>query len=268
MKGKIFLILFWMGAGLSFGQGDWKAAPLYFIMNASQGDTLQGSFSVSNHSDENKQFRIYQRDWIFTEEGKEQEIEPGNYHRGCSGWIAVAPLNFTVGPNQSQEVRYTMVVPQVHEAGSYWSAIYVEPADKPRLASQVSGEGRTMSLFLQIRATISIVTTIKGQIEKKGENTSIEAAYDPLKQQLRVASVFNNNGNLLVEGKGRVEIRDQYGEPVVTFPLQKFISLPGHKRMVLMEKESNLSKGEYSALVVIDFGGDYLVAGEAFFDVL
>ena len=64
-----------------------------------------------------------------------------------------------------------------------------------------------------------------------------------------------------------MEIRDEMGEPIESFPLKSFTSLPGNEQILVTTRSVELEAGEYSALVVIDFNGDYLVAGETFFEI-
>ena len=66
---------------------------------------------------------------------------------------------------------------------------------------------------------------------------------------------------------GTVEIRNDMGHTVTSFDLPLFNCFPDDKRVVKAIHPLSASPGEYSALVVVDFKGDYLVAGEAFFDI-
>lgn len=249
------------------GQGNWKVSPMVFDLRVARGDTILRSFSVYNNTDEEIEFRIYQKDWVFTREGGDLESEPGTHPRGCSAWITTAPQTFTVASRSSQSVRFTLRVPEMDRVGSHWSAIYIEPFSKPKLASRAAGEGRTISVYLQLRAKVSIVATVAGNLEQVGEITDIKVRYDPVKRNVQILSIFNNTGNTVLKCKGTVEIRDEIGEPVVSFPLKAFTSLPGYDRTVITQHSSALETGSYSALVIVDFFGDYLVAGEAFFEV-
>jgi hypothetical protein len=143
-----------------FAQGNWNVDPMIFNLTPSCGDTLTQFFTVYNKGEEATSFKIYFSDWTFTEEGHTLELEPGSQVRGCAGWLTSSPQIFTIGPKSSQIVRFTMVVPDTSKSGSYCGDVFVEPTEKPKLASKMNGKGRSLSIFLKIRAKISINVTL------------------------------------------------------------------------------------------------------------
>jgi len=250
-----------------FGQANWKVTPMYFNLTANKGDRISRSFTIFNASDEPQSYRVISKDWIFTKEGNDKELEPGSFSRGCAEWLSGTPQNFSLQPKGSKQVRFTVEVPQAHLPGTYWSAFFIEPADKPDLGSSASGEGRTYNIYVKVRAKVSILITLPGQQRKDGKVTNLEVEVGPLKENIKVTATFNNTGNLYMRCKGTVEIRDYQGETIESFPLKSFASLPETESIIVTDHPMKFNDGEYSALVIIDFDGDFLIAGEAFFDV-
>jgi hypothetical protein len=93
----------------------------------------------------------------------------------------------------------------------------------------------------------------------------MEAARDG-KQGLEIHA--SNRGNVHIQSDAsKVAFRNQAGATIETVPISPFSVLPGHQRTVFVELpeagKSKLEKGKkYSALAVIDYGGNDLVAGE------
>lgn len=241
---------------------------MLYKLKVSRGDTISKFINVYNESDQKKDFVIYNKEWYYTEDGKEPELDPGTLPRGCGHWISIAPQRLSVEPRSTRSVRYTITVPKnLEKPGSYWTAIYVEPAGASPFTATRSGQGATFEISFQIRAKIQIYLTLDGSLKKEGEITNIEVVFDAIRKNVMVQSTFVNSGNMWLKCSGTVEIRNDMGQPIVSFELPPFNIFPDSKRIVNVEHFLNASPGEYSALVVVDFKGDYLVAGEAFFDI-
>jgi len=88
-----------------------------------------------------------------------------------------------------------------------------------------------------------------------------------LQKNILIRSKILNTGNLILKCQGTIEIRDEMGEAHLVLPMKKFTSLAEDERVVFAKSAVDLQPGEYSAVVVIDFEGDYLVAGETFFEI-
>ena len=249
-------------------QMGWQASPMVFNLNVDNGDTVTQFFTVYNRADKKQSFKVYGKDWAIDPDGRRiPEFEPGSVSRGSAGWMTTTPKNFTLEPRSSQTVRFTIVVPDTNLPGSYWAAFFVEPVERPTLASKLESEGRSISIFVQVRVKILINVTLSGDLKRDGEIANLEVELDSSQISLTIKPTFLNTGNMLLKCKGTVEIRNEMGEPIESFPLPSFTSLPGYEQVAVTTHATDLEPGEYSAMVVIDFGGDYLVAGEAFFEI-
>ena len=250
-----------------FGQ-DWKVSPMLYKIIVARGDTISKFINVYNESDQIKNFMVYKKEWHYTEDGKEPELEPGMLPRGCANWISIAPQRFSVKPKSSRSIRYTITVPRnIDQPGSYWTALYVEPSDAPAFTSTMRGQGATFEISNQIRAKIQIYLTLDGILRKEGKIINIVVDFDGIQKAVMVQSTFVNSGNMWLKCSGTIEIRNDMGQTVASFDLPLFNCFPDDKRIINTTHPLNARSGEYSALVVVDFKGDYLVAGEAFFDI-
>lgn len=266
----IVLVLFIFTIIFSFlsAQSNWNVAPMTVELNADAGDTLTKLLNVYNKADFEQTFTVYWKDWNYNADGSMPEFDPGSLKRGCAGWLTVTPQTFTIPPKSSQTIRYTLSVPDTVSSGNYWGAIFFQTIEKPTLASKMESErGGSYSVFIQFRSKVSLNVTVNGDIIHDGVITDITINLPVENTPLTVFSTFLNTGNMRLTCKGSIELRDEMGEPLETLSMEGFSVFPDGERIIKTSKEIILDPGEYSAMVIIDFGGDYLVAGDAFFEV-
>lgn len=245
----------------------WSVIPMGFNFNPSPGDTLTNVLTIRNSGNIEEELIIYIKDIQYNADGNGKELEPGNLDRGMAKWITITPKNLTIKGGENKQVRFTLIIPEEIDPGSYWSNMYAESVNNPKLMSQSEVEGRKVSIFANMRYQINLNTTINGDIIKSGEITNVEIIPNDKDTSLVVNTTFKNTGNLILRCKGTVEIRDEMGETVETISLGGFKTYPECIRLIKKIIPQTLNPGEYSALAVIDFGGEYLVAGEAFFEI-
>ena len=249
-------------SGISF-----TVVPMKFKLNASPGDTLTNSITVHNSVGDSLTLDIYLRDILFNVDGDGREIEPGNMERGMAEWIVFTPREIDFTGVGSQNIRFTIKVPESISSGDYWANFYVEPTGKSRSSVTTEAKGRKFTLYTVTRYKISLRLRVKGEVIKQGEITDVVFYPNATDTSLIVNTTFENTGDIILRCNGRIEIRDEMGEAVKTIGLVGFSTFPECKRIVRTEIPKTLKPGEYSALVVIDFGGEHLVAGEAFFEI-
>jgi len=263
---RIFYFIFFINVTL-FAQDNWRIAPMGIKLSAMEGDTLVRNFKIFNEADEIIQFTINLKDYRIDEAGGELEMDPGSHKRGCASWITISPQRVTVQPHSSENVRCTFLIPDSVKQGSHWGSIFVVPDKKPSLASRFKRGDRSYEIFMQIRAKVAIHCVVEGDLKKECEITHVDAVVDSLQENLTIRSKIQNTGNVILKCKGNIEIRDEMGETHLTLPIKRFTCLAEDERTIFTKTPIHLIAGEYSAVVVIDFEGDYLVAGETFFEI-
>jgi hypothetical protein len=78
---------------------------------------------------------------------------------------------------------------------------------------------------------------------------------------------FENTGEGPLRPEGEIELRTVGGEVVGVLDVPAFSVLPGRIRRASVPVELDLTPGEYLAIPILDFGGDYLAGGQARFSV-
>jgi len=246
----------------------WRVVPMKFYLNVAPGSTATYSFTVSNTGDDLVNLDVYIKDYLYNEDGGSlTEIEPGGVNRGIAAWTDITPHNLSLPAGGNQKVRFTVKAPENIAPGDYWANIYVERAKKPQLAARHKVRGRSISVYAISRCAIQLIATIEGETNKSSEITNVEVTPGTEETPITVHTPFRNTGNLILRCKGRVELRDEWGETVGTLSLGSFKVYPDGERTIRTQIKNILNPGEYSVLSIVDFDGEYLVAGETQFEV-
>ncbi len=240
-------------------------APLRFEFQIEKGKLGSGLLIVRNNGEKAVSVKIFVKDFQRRPDGSEAELNAGTISRSCSGWMTISPKLLTIEPGGRQDVRMNISVPQ-NAQGTYWTMIYVEQTSKPILR-KAAGQGYSFQVNVIPRWGIHVIETIPGTEVKNGAITNVVVSCLQNKRLLNAEVEFTNTGNTILKCDGRIEIRDEFGKTVNTVQFKRFSVYPNGKRIVKTEIPLALKPGEYSALAVIDYAGESLVAGEAFFEI-
>ena len=150
------------------------------------------------------------------------------------------------------------------EVGDRWAMFLVTeypsgPEEVP--AEEVMGRARVVVAY-----AVKVLRQDPWNADPAGEVRSVEVLEaNPL--SLRI--LYANTGNVHTTNTGTVEVRDIFGETVLSLPVPEFPALPGEERYitVVAPESESLPEGIYYAFATIDFGGEYLVQGGVMFRI-
>ncbi|MFH1854419.1 MAG: hypothetical protein ABH815_03800 [Candidatus Omnitrophota bacterium] len=254
---------------LVFGGVDSFAAfvvtPMEFHLNVSAGEGTTNTFYIRNRGDETIALKVYAGDFWIEPDGKELFLESGTVERSCARWLEISPEELELAPGESQAIRFKIDVP-LQMTGTYWAMIFVEQATKPTIKSARRGDQQFNIISFQ-RVGVRIFENTPGTEIEGGKITEVIARWDAEVKDYTVALKFQNDGYAHLKCNGFVDIKDMKGESVNKTDLDEFSCYPRSYRMIGVPIRKKLDKGQYTALAVVDYGADYLVAGEAVFEV-
>ncbi|MDP8269645.1 MAG: hypothetical protein P9L97_13055, partial [Candidatus Tenebribacter davisii] len=190
---------------------NWSIKPLGYNFNPSPGDTLTNVLTVRNSGNIDEELVIYIKDILYGVDGNGKELEPGNIDRGMAKWVDIFPEKLTVKGGENKQVRFTITIPEKIESGSYWANMYAESVNNPTLMSKSNIKGREISILSNIRYKINLNATIRGEYNKSSEIKNVEIIHNERDTTLVIHSTFENNGNVILQCNGRLEIRDEMG---------------------------------------------------------
>ncbi|HAF71041.1 MAG: hypothetical protein XD60_1249 [Acetothermia bacterium 64_32] len=263
----VVLVLFGVGAcGIELPAI--SVAPLVAWVELGPGGDYSGSFTVSNLGQEVTTLNIALCDFTLTETGGFITLDPGTLgERSLSPYLRYSPERLTLEPGEAREVSYSFTLPP-EATGPHWVALVVTPEATQEVEVEAEG-GEGLGLTVQIEASYAFTLiqrppnppTPAGQVVKmevKG------ATAEDGSRQVMVAVAFQNLVEDVLRCKVYFEIRDAQGTTIASYEMpEERVVLPGALRVFTHTFEGlEMPPGEYLILGVVDFGGDYLAAGQ------
>ena len=226
---------------------------------ASPGSSYEGSLTLRNDSNEPAEAKVYQTDYSFTCDGYTEYGEPGRMARSNARWIEFKPERLVIPPHASAVLQYVVKVPQNSGVdslrGSYWSMLMVEGLSSGSPESSLPSQNQKgMGLRQNVRYGVQIATHIMGT------GTSSVQFSDPALVQIdssaRALGIsVSNTGETWMRPDMYVELFDISGKSHGRIEGGKHRMYPGTcvRHQI---KLPPLPPGEYTALVVVDAGGE------------
>ncbi len=216
------------------------------IVNLTGGDAGQSAYvELRNEGGLQAQMRVYLGDFEQNLDGGFSFVEYGQGSHSCGRKLTVFPDGAVLGPGERQTVQLRLAP----GSGVCWAVLFIE--------SMPQGRGP-----VKVVQRIGVkVLNVPAGTRASGAVTGVEAqrlAGD----SLRVRTLFQNDGASPLELKGRIEVRDYSGRVYAQSDFGPFGSLPGRGRLLDVTFPARLPAGDYVAVPIVDFGGDYLAGGQ------
>ncbi len=230
--------------------------PAGVILQASPGGQVSQQVKLDNPSDKPLKLRAYLSDWDYSPAGQMQYHPVGTLPESAAPWITFSPATLDLPARASATVRYTVQVPQNATPGTYWAVFFFESETPP-------GEpGKTLATF-KVRVGHVVYVNVP-PLKEAGKISGIFGAMaTDTPNVYEFAVQYANSGNQAYAVRGRVEVRNIRGDTVVTIPIRKTVALPRATRLITARLTGPLPAGEYTALVVLNYGDATLdLAGE------
>lgn len=249
-----------------------SVVPMKIELNVSPGASYTTSIVIDNTgSDQIQMGRVYIQDWDKQPSGKDIYLKPGDVDRSCGAWITLSQSQFNVPAQEKAEARFSFSVPQ-KASGLYWTFIMVEGMPTPQKPSEEDG-GLKAAITTNMRYGVRVFINVKTGIAAGGELSSLVISRPDEQSEFKdsplIASIgFLNTGNTLLTPHGVLEVRTLTGKTIHTANVsyEKKYIIPGRERIVTVPIQAQLATAEYVALVIMDYGGEKLVAGQTSFN--
>jgi hypothetical protein len=226
------------------------------------GDTLEGKILVGNTTTKEKHVKAYQTDYLCYADGRNSYGEPGSCSRSNAAWITVTPEQFTIPPEGSGTLYYTIRVPNSDElVGTYWSMLMIEPLidDTPEVIAGDDDEPR-VAIRTVMRYGIQMVTHIGSTGEQSVKFGDKQLVASDARRLLKVD--VESTGERSLTPLLWAELYDADGVSIGRFEGQRMRIFP----MCSVRYNIDLSGvpvGTYNALIVADNGDDSVFGTQA-----
>jgi len=228
--------------------------------------TATASFNVRNESDTVVEATVYLMDWDRAEDGANRFVPSGSQAQSCAPYLKIFPLSLRLPPGASQMVRLDAAGTD-SLAAACWSIVFVESGRGTMRA------GHNISYVMRVGVKVYITPPglVKdGEVEEMTVDT---AGTKPVRGRagtdtaaaLHVRAVYHNTGGIPYWVRGSVEFRRLDNSVAAADSITPFPVLPGARRRFAL-LVPRLPAGHYVVLMLLDFGGSELAAGQVLMD--
>jgi hypothetical protein len=189
-----------------------------FEFNVKSSDSyITGSFTIQNDDNEEIRFKAYPEYFEISEEGTIQTGLSKANSDGIIKNIRFNPTEFTLAPNSSQKIRFTIANVQNLPEGESRAALFLENAKTKQQALPTNNARTSANLIIKTRIAVPIYVQ-KGRIIKVGTIDSI--GLKKFKNKLVYNLTVKSSGNSLIRagGVGQIIKDDQL---VAEFPINE-----------------------------------------------
>lgn len=241
--------------------------PLLFKAQLAPGQSRTGTFGVTNRGDKGISLKIGLKDFTITKEGGFIVLEPGTLgEHSLANYLTYSPQSMELKPGESQMVHYSFTLPS-DATDPHWATLIVSPEIPTQTITRTEEEeGIVFVVNLQLNYAFIIIQRELNPPEPAGQMVGIDvsgSAEDDQKM-LTVWSTFQNLCDDVLGCQVYMEVRDEAGGTILRydFPPDRMV-LPNTQRVFSHAFDDvDMPPGQYLILCVVDFGGDYLAAGQ------
>ncbi len=235
-------------------------------LNLPPGGSFAGAYEVINNSQQPRKFTVEIKDYDRNLEGGLVLLAPGTHPRSLAKFLSVMPLEFTLAPGQKRTITFAVQIPNT-ERGPNWAAIVVTSLfGSPSPQNPETDQQKQPPIGVQIGTAEQFVTKIRRtdptNAVNRGRIVGLRALLPERDKPLRIVTEYENSGTTFQQLKVELRIINAKGEIVRQRQLSDVVLLPGGKQRIEIPVTPALAPGAYLALVIIDFGGDVLLAGQ------
>ncbi len=249
------------------GAGTASASAVFVIGGLTREATLQpggrteGRIILRNNSNEPQEVKVYQTDYLFWADGRNEYGEPGSTPRSNAPWIVHTPQQLTVPPKGTGSVDYALQVPaQEGLSGTSWSVLMVEPIAAETLEPPKAEEGKvTIGIRTVMRYAIQMVTHIGDTGARELKFADKQLIVEKEKRLLRLD--LENTGERWLVPQVWAELYDEQGTSLGRFEGGRFRIYPGCSVRYQIDL-SEVPPGKYRALIVADNGDEYVFGAQ------
>jgi hypothetical protein len=230
--------------------------------NVRPGDSYRGTVVLRNTGKTPVEVKVYQTDYAFWADGRNDFGQPGKLARSNAKWLRLSQEQVSVPPGGLSSVQYELSVPQdARLTGTYWSVIMVEP-----VSGAEAGTPRRDEVQLQqvIRYAVQIISEI-GETGK-GEVAFSNAAVRVAEGKRFFTVDVENTGERWLRPHVRLELHDPNGRLVTKVEDQRQRIFPASSVRYRLDL-SGVPAGKYLALLVADGGRNDLFGARIELDI-
>jgi len=202
----------------------------WFIFNVDKGQTKEDEVQLINNSTETVSVKVYPVDAVTTSDGAFAPLEESAPREGVGAWIVVSQDIVDIPPQTKLNVPFTITIPNDADVGDHAGALILENIKRDK--TQVGGAGVEIVTRLGVRVFETVPGAIVKDLKIAGFDWDVTEPQSPksnsfvdklsfyaqktigLDRQLNFLISMRNDGNVRLEPKAEIEIKNLWGKRV------------------------------------------------------
>ncbi len=223
-----------------------------FSLVGGPGSDLDVRFTIINDESFSLRVDVSPCDWDEDPDGVTRLLHPGTIDRSCATWLALSAPTYVLRPADEVEVSCDVSVP-AGVAGTHWAGLLVA-------VSSTDAGPEESGIRIAREFLVKVYVTSLPAVDGAAVTRVAVRGLSPLTVEFSVA---NRGETRLDDVLGTLSIQSSTGATLAEASLPRISILPGHFANAIVETPwSFLDSGMFLVRTVIDFGGDYLIAGQ------
>jgi len=220
-------------------------SPLNFEVNANPGDVMSNIVRIYNDTDADMPVSMGVQDFVAAGEKGEVLIkEGGNATYGLENWVTLNPQTFTIPPNSSQLIEFTIRVPANAEPGGHYASVLAS------ISGSVSGTGTGVAQKVGSLLLLNVAGDVVENLGVSDFEAPTFSEYGPESLSAR----FSNDGTVHLKPRGFVLVKNMFGAEVAKVDLPQLNVLPQSTRKVDIPLKLGNQFGRYEATLAAIYG--------------
>lgn len=248
-------------------------SPSTLRFNVKPGGSQTKTIKITNDTKNPKNFQINFQDFKAGSDGQSNVAADSDVRNALSKYIVVSPTLVELKPRESKTISVTVDLPSGDEAAiAMWTTLLIDQlSERSKLESTVQG-GNTIALGVTAGIGFGVlihqnppnVAVNKVEIQSLKYEKTNEKEKKPHSIFMKAKNTGDGIGYCLYY----IELTNLITGKQTKLKVKQFGILPGFEKKFNFDLPTNLEKGKYSALAVLDFGNkDELQTAELDFDI-
>ena len=230
--------------------------------NVRPGQVINYPFQLKlDPGEQQTQFKAKVEDWWRNEDGTQSYYRAaGTLAHSCARWVQLNPVETTVAPGGTLQIKVSIIVPTDIKPGGYWAVLTVDEAPNP-LAVTPQGVGIRFLASLSVGIFIYVTPV-----------TRAASILDITLSPTQVTISMRNDGNCPLSVEGRIEfIKPGEKKAVAVMTISREMLLPEPIKTGIytttLPDAAVLPSGRYLVRLVLDVGLDHYLGAQREMDI-
>lgn len=228
--------------------------PTLLTFNAAAGESSAQTITIANVSDEKQVFQLSLGDWLRDSLGNHQYLKTGSLSRSCASWVKLDNSFIEIEPRASKDIRVTLNAPAdtLLLKEMKWAMLFIQNVKEQENSKKK--KGKVNAVINEIfRFGIHLYEIPPGVNQAEAKSVDLRAD-----QSIKGNYNFSirNTGNIMLQCRAGLELTNMETGEEIKLDRVEFPIFPDAKRIIPLSIPTNLKKGRYSVLAVLEYHED------------